>query len=55
MAHERFDVDVIGGGIAATWVAAELSKEFRSLLLEMECQPGQPTTGRSSLGYTLSY
>ncbi len=40
MAHGRFDVDVIGGGIVGTWVAAELSKDLRVLQLEMESRPG---------------
>ena len=55
MAHERFDVAVIGGGIAGTSVAAELSKDRRVLLLEMESQPGYHTTGRSAAVYAAVY
>ena len=55
MAHERFDVAVIGGGIAGTSVTAELSKDRRVLLLEMESQPGYHTTGRSAAVYAAVY
>ena len=55
MAHQRFDVAVIGGGIAGTSVAAELSKDRRVLLLEMESQPGYHTTGRSAAVYAAVY
>ena len=55
MAHERFDVAVIGGGIAGTSVAAKLSKDRRVLLLEMESQPGYHTTGRSAAVYAAVY
>ena len=55
MAHERFDVAVIGGGIAGTSVAAELCKDRRVLLLEMESQPGYHTTGRSAAVYAAVY
>ena len=55
MAHERFDVAVIGGGIAGTSVAAELSKDRRVLLLEMESQPGYHATGRSAAVYAAVY
>ena len=55
MAHERFDVAVIGGGIAGTSVAAELSKDRRVLLLEMESQPGYHTTERSAAVYAAVY
>ena len=55
MAHERFDVAVIGGGIAGSSVAAELCKDRRVLLLEMESQPGYHTTGRSAAVYAAVY
>ena len=47
MVKEHFDLAVIGGGIAGASVAAELSKDRRVLLLEMESQPGYHTTGRA--------
>lgn len=55
MAHERFDVAIVGGGIAGTSVAAELSKDRRVLLLEMESQHGYHTTGRSAAVYAAVY
>jgi D-arginine dehydrogenase len=55
MVKERFDVAVIGGGIAGASVAAELSKDRRVLLLEMENQPGYHTTGRSAAVFAAVY
>ena len=49
------DVIVIGAGIAGASVAAELSKDARVLLLEMESQAGYHTTGRSAAVYAPIY
>ncbi len=46
--QRNFDVIVIGAGMAGASVAAELAREVRVLLLEMESQPGYHTTGRSA-------
>lgn len=43
-----FDVIVIGAGIAGASVAAEISRNRKVALLEMEAQPGYHTTGRSA-------
>ncbi|MFK5978112.1 MAG: FAD-binding oxidoreductase [Rhizobiaceae bacterium] len=52
---EKFDIIVIGAGIAGASVAAELVDGARVLLLEKEDQPGYHTTGRSAALYTKSY
>lgn len=52
---ERFDVAVIGAGIAGASVACELAAECRVLLLERESQPGYHTTGRSAALFTETY
>ncbi len=50
-----YDVVVVGGGIAGTSVAAELSAECSVLLLEMEERLGYHATGRSAALFILSY
>lgn len=45
---ERFDVAVIGAGMAGASIAAELAPHARVLLAEAESQPGYHTTGRSA-------
>lgn len=49
------EVIVIGAGIAGASIAAELSKNKQTVLLEMESQPGYHTTGRSAALYAPSY
>lgn len=49
------DIIVIGAGIAGASIAAELSKNRPTVLLEMEDQPGYHTTGRSAALYAPSY
>jgi len=51
----RFDVAVIGCGIAGAAVAAELSSERSVVLLETEMQPGYHSTGRSVAMLDRSY
>ncbi|MEP3245564.1 MAG: FAD-dependent oxidoreductase [Sneathiella sp.] len=50
-----FDIAVIGAGIAGASVAAELCRDARVLLLEMENQPGYHTTGRSAAVFAPVY
>jgi D-arginine dehydrogenase len=50
-----FDFIVIGAGIAGASVAAELAREGRVALLEMENQPGYHTTGRSAAVFAPIY
>lgn len=45
---ERFDVVVLGAGMAGASLAAELAPHRRVLLLEMEDRPGRHATGRSA-------
>ena len=52
---EKFDVVVIGAGIAGASVAAALKSAGQVLLLEAEDQPGYHTTGRSAALYTQAY
>ena len=51
----KYDVVVIGGGIAGASVAGELAKERSVLLAEMEDQPGYHSTGRSAALFILTY
>ena len=45
---ERFDIAVIGAGIAGASIAAELAPHARVLIAEAEDTPGYHTTGRSA-------
>jgi len=45
---ERYDVAVIGAGMAGASIAAELAPHASVLLAEAEAQPGYHTTGRSA-------
>jgi D-arginine dehydrogenase len=44
----KFDIAVVGAGIAGASIAYELAKTVRVLVLERESQPGYHTTGRSA-------
>ena len=46
----KFDVAIVGAGIAGASLAATLSTQskLRILLLDMETQPGRHATGRSA-------
>ncbi len=51
----RFDILVIGAGMAGASVAAELAPRRRVAALEMEDQPGYHTTGRSAAIFAECY
>jgi D-arginine dehydrogenase len=44
----RFDIAIIGAGIAGASVAAEIARYCRVVLLEAEAMPGYHSTGRSA-------
>jgi D-arginine dehydrogenase len=46
--NERFDIAVIGAGMAGASLAAELAAHARVLLVEGEDRPGYHSTGRSA-------
>ena len=45
---DRFDIAIIGAGIAGTSVAAAIGGDARCIVLEAEDQPGYHATGRSA-------
>ncbi len=51
----RFDVAIVGAGIAGASLAAELSPHARVLLLEAEERPGYHATGRSAAFWSETY
>jgi D-arginine dehydrogenase len=52
---ERFDIAIVGAGIAGASLAAELAPHARVVLLEAEDRPGYHATGRSAAFWTESY
>ena len=52
---QKFEIAVIGAGIAGASVAAELSAFARVVLVEQESYPGYHTTGRSAAVYSPIY
>ncbi|RPF72013.1 NAD(P)/FAD-dependent oxidoreductase [Aurantiacibacter spongiae] len=52
---ERFDIAVIGAGMAGASIAAECAPHARVLLAEAEDHPGYHTTGRSAAFYEECY
>jgi D-arginine dehydrogenase len=51
----RFDVAIVGAGIAGASLAAELAPHRSVVLLEAEDQPGYHTTGRSAAFWSATY
>ena len=51
----RYDIAVVGAGIAGASLAAELAPHARVLVLEMEDQPGYHSTGRSAAFWSETY
>ena len=51
----KFDIVIIGGGIAGTGLSYFLGQGQRVLLLEQESALGTHTTGRSAALYTQAY
>ena len=51
----RFDVAIIGAGMAGASVAAELAPFCKVVLLEAEAQPGYHATGRSAAFWSETY
>lgn len=51
----RFDVAIVGAGIAGASLAAELAPQARVLLLEAEDRPGYHATGRSAAFWSETY
>jgi D-arginine dehydrogenase len=51
----RFDVAIVGAGIAGASLAAELAPHASVLLLEAEDQPGYHATGRSAAFWSETY
>jgi D-arginine dehydrogenase len=51
----RFDVAIVGAGIAGASLAAELAPHVSVLLLEAEDQPGYHATGRSAAFWSETY
>ncbi len=52
---ERYDVVVVGAGMAGASAAYEIAKTHSVLLLERESQPGYHTTGRSAALFSETY
>ena len=52
---DRFDVAIIGAGMAGASLAAELAPHARVLLVEAEDTPGYHTTGRSAAFWEEAY
>lgn len=55
MSAVRYDVAIIGAGMAGASLAAELAGKAQVLLLEAEPQPGYHATGRSAAFWSESY
>ncbi len=51
----KYDVAIVGGGIAGASLAAEIAPHARVLLLEAEDRPGYHSTGRSAAFWSETY
>lgn len=54
-ANGRFDIGIVGAGMAGASLAAALASSARVLLAEAEAQPGYHATGRSAAFWMESY
>lgn len=52
---DKFDVIIVGGGIAGASLGAEIAAKRRTLIIEAEDQCGYHSTGRSAAFYLESY
>lgn len=52
---ERFDILIVGGGIAGASLGAEVAGVRRTAIIEAEAQPGMHSTGRSAAFWLESY
>ncbi|WP_293943279.1 FAD-dependent oxidoreductase [Sphingomonas sp.] len=52
---DRFDIVIVGGGIAGASLGAEVARVRRTLLIEAEEHPGMHSTGRSAAFWLESY
>lgn len=52
---DRFDIAIIGAGMAGASIAAELAPHASVLLIEGEAQPGYHSTGRSAAFWSETY
>ena len=55
MAHQDFDVIIVGAGIAGIAAAAELSTTHKVVVLERESHPAYHSTGRSAAVFSETY
>lgn len=53
--NARYDIAIVGAGIAGASVAAMVAPHARVLLLEAEAQPGYHATGRSAAFWSQTY
>lgn len=53
--NPRFDIAIVGAGMAGASLAAAIAGQARAVLLEAEDQPGYHSTGRSAAFWTESY
>ncbi|NML06059.1 FAD-dependent oxidoreductase [Sphingomonas sp. G-3-2-10] len=51
----RYDIAIVGAGIAGASLAAELAPHARVLIVEAEAQPGYHSTGRSAAFWSETY
>ncbi len=52
---EKYDIAIVGAGMAGTSLAAELGRHARTIVLEGEDQPGRHATGRSAAFWVQTY
>jgi len=52
---EKFDIAIVGAGMAGASLAAEIGRGARTVLLEAEDRPGRHATGRSAAFWVQTY